>query len=77
MSMTRGDVVRFSKELMQKLQQYDVKLDDWKYMDMLDDYREMVAKGVKRSAVAIILAERYKMSERQVYNVLRRMKEPV
>lgn len=75
--MTRGEVVRFSKELMQKLQQCDVKLDDWKYVDLLDDYREMVAKGVKRSAVAVILAERYKMSERQVYNVLRRMKEPV
>lgn len=75
--MTRGEVVRFSKELMQKLQQCDVKLDDWKYVDLLDDYREMVGKGVKRSAVAAILAERYKMSERQVYNVLRRMKEPV
>lgn len=75
--MTREEVVRFSKELMQKLQECDVKLDDWRYVGMLDDYRDMKSEGVKCTAIVAILAERYGLSERQVYNVLKRMKEPV
>lgn len=75
--MTRGELVCFSKEVLQKMQQCDVKPDDWRYAEMLDEYKAMTEAGIKKTAVAAILAEHYNLSERQVYNILKRMQESV
>lgn len=71
------ELVSFNKELLQRLQKAGVKIDDWKYCDLYLDYTQMIAEGTKRTAIILILAQRYNLSERQVYNIIRHLQTPV
>lgn len=75
--MTRADLIEFNKELFQKLKRAGIKLEDYKYCDMYKDYVEMSHTGQSRKAVILTLAERYGITDRQVYNILRHMEKPV
>lgn len=75
--MIRAEIVDFNKELLQKLKKMGVKLTDYKYCDMYRDYMELIKTECNRKVVYLILAERYGVSDRQVYNIINHMKEPV
>lgn len=75
--MTRIDIVRFNKELFQKLQSTGIKIEDWRYVELYDEYERLLREGVKRTAVALILAAKYKLSERQVYNIVKHFKSSI
>jgi hypothetical protein len=75
--MKRIDLVEFNKELFQKLQRAGVKLEDYRYCDLYRDYRQMLSEGTKRTAVAVIVGERYNLSPRQVYNIINHLESPV
>lgn len=75
--MKRIDLIDFNKELFQKLQKAGVKLEDYKYCDLYKDYLQMLDEGIKRTAIAVILGERYGLSARQVYNIVKRLESPV
>lgn len=75
--MKRIELVQFNAELLQKLQKAGVKMDDWKHCDLFRDYTQMVKEGTKRTAIILILAKRYNLSERQVYNIIRHLQTPI
>lgn len=75
--MTRIDIVRFNKELFQRLQSTGIKIEDWRYVELYDEYERLLQEDVKRTAVALILAAKYKLSERQVYNIIKHLKTPI
>ena len=72
--MKRIELIKFNAEILQRLQENGIKLSEWQYVKLYEDYEQMIAEGVKRTAIAMILAERYSMSERQVYNVVKHLK---
>ena len=37
----------------------------------------MLSEGTKRTAVAVIVGERYNLSPRQVYNIINHLESPV
>lgn len=53
----------------------DVKLNDWKYVEMYEEYVLMRAEGVKYRAVIAILSEKYDVSEATVERVIRRFRK--
>lgn len=75
--MIRAEIIDFNKELLQKLKQAGVKLDDYKYCDIYRDYVEMSRTERSRKVVFLSLAERYGISDRQVYNIINHMQSPV
>lgn len=75
--MIRADLIEFNKELFQKLKQAGVKLGDYKYCDLYRDYVEMLRTEPNRKTVMLTLAQRYGITDRQVYNVVNHMKTPV
>lgn len=75
--MIRAELVEFNKELFQRLKQAGVKLDDYKYCDLYRDYVEMSHVEPCRKVIILTLAERYGITDRQVYNVIKHLQQPV
>ncbi len=48
-----------------------VRLDDTRYIDLFVDFNNMVGAGDKVSYAVAVLADRYGISERKVYSLLR------
>lgn len=75
--MTRAEIIEFNKELLQHLKEAGVKLEDYRYCDLYRDYTEMSRTERNRKVVFLTLAERYGISDRQVYNIANHMKSIV
>lgn len=71
--MKRLELVEFNKELLKKMQNAGVKIDDWKYIPMVKDYLKMVESGEKRTFAAMKVSDKYKVHPKTVYNVLKRL----
>jgi hypothetical protein len=72
--MIRAEIIEFNKELLQRLKEAGVKLEDYRYCDLYRDYTEMSRTERNRKVVFLTLAERYGISDRQVYNIVNHMK---
>lgn len=75
--MRRIDLVEFNKELLQKLNEAGIRLDDYKYCDLYRDYLKLSEAMKSRKAVILTLAERHHISDRQVYNILKHLEMSV
>lgn len=75
--MTRAEIIEFNKELLQRLKEAGVKLEDYRYCDLYRDYAEMSRTERNRKAVFLTLAQRYNISDRQVYNIVNHMKSVI
>ena len=75
--MIRAEIIEFNKELLQKLKEAGVKLEDYRYCDLYRDYMEMSRTERNRKVVFLTLAQRYGISDRQVYNIVNHMKSVV
>lgn len=75
--MIRAEIINFNKELLQKLKISGIKLEDYKYCDLYHDYVELSQKERNRKIVFITLAQRYHISDRQVYNIINHFKAPL
>ena len=72
--MTIYEILSFNKELLQRLTEYGIRAEDYRYVDLFRDFLEMVQEGNKTTYAVAILSEKYAMSERKVYDVLRRLR---
>lgn len=72
--MIRAEIIEFNKELLQKLKEAGVKLDDYRYCDLFRDYTKMSHTERNRKVIFLTLAERYGISDRQVYNIVNHLK---
>ena len=75
--MIIADLVIFNREILQKMKEAGVKLDDYKYCDIYRDYVEMSKTEKCRKVVILSLAERYMISDRQVYNIIKHLETPI
>ena len=71
--MKRLELVEFNGELLKKMQEVGVKMDDWKYVPMVREYLEMVGNGEKRTFATIKVADKYRVHPKTLYNVLKRL----
>lgn len=75
--MIRAELVEFNKELFQKMKQAGVKIEDYKYCDLYRDYVELSRAEHSRKVVFLTLAQRYNISDRQVYNIINHLQASV
>lgn len=75
--MIRAELIEFNRELFQRLKQAGIRLDDYKYCDLYRDYVELSQKESNRKVVFLTLAERYNITDRQVYNIINHMQKTV
>ena len=66
------ELINFNRELLKKLQDAGIRLDDAQYIDLYSDYVDMYQQGEKVSYIVAALSEKYAVSERKVYGLLKR-----
>lgn len=66
------EILNFNRELLKRLQQTGIRIKDVEYIDLYNDYRVMLDDGEKVSYIVATLADRYHVSERKVYTLIKR-----
>ena len=69
--MTVFEILKFNREILERLGRMGVRLDDTRYIDLFSEFCDMVNSGDKVSYAVAVLADRYGVSERKVYSLLR------
>lgn len=64
------ELLQFNKELLNRLCSAGIKPEDYKYADLFADYERLTREGEKKTYIVAILADKYSISERQVYAVI-------
>lgn len=70
--MTIFEILKFNRELLNRLRMSGIRLEDADYIDLFSDYNKMVASGDKVSYAVACLANNYRISERKVYMIIKR-----
>ena len=63
----------FSSEMLKRLHECGIRIDDYKYLHMLVEYEDMMLSGEKKTYVVASLSEKYGMCERKFYKVIARL----
>lgn len=71
------ELLTFNRELLKRFHSAGIKLEDYKYLDLYNEYTEAVARGEKVTYIVASLAGRYGISERQVYNLVGKFSQEV
>lgn len=66
------ELLNFNRELLKKLQEAGIRLEDARYIDLYMDYVRLLNQGDKVSYVVAVLSEKYSVSERKVYALVKR-----
>lgn len=60
--------------LLKTCRDIGIRVEDVQYIDLYNDYHTLRADGEKVSYIVAVLAERYGISERKVYTLIKRLK---
>lgn len=71
--MTVYEILNFNRELINRLSKIGLKPYDYKYIDLYSDYESMRSEGEKVTYIVSLLADRYAVSERKVYDLVKRL----
>ena len=71
--MTVYEALKLCGGVIERLEKAGVRPSDHKYVALFEDYRRAKQRGEKVSYIITCLAERYDMSERSVYDVVKRL----
>ena len=66
------DILKFNRELIKRLRTAGIRLEDEQFVDLYTDYTIMRQHGEKVSYIVAVLANRYDISERTVYSLVKR-----
>ena len=66
------DILKFNRELIKRLRTAGIRLEDEQFVDLYADYTIMRQHGEKVSYIVAVLGNRYDISERTVYSLVKR-----
>lgn len=66
------EVLKFNRELIKRLKIAGIRLEDEEFVDLYTDYTNLLKRGEKVSYIVALLSERYAVSERKVYMLIKR-----
>lgn len=66
------EILNFNRELLKRLQAAGIRLEDARYIALYADYTRLLDQGEKVSYAVAVLSEKYSVSERKVYALVKR-----
>lgn len=66
------EIVKINRELLKNLHTAGVRMEDTEYINLYADYHKLKENGEKVSYIVAVLADRYDISERTVYSLVKR-----
>ena len=70
-------VLYLIRDLAKSMSEIGVKMDDYKYIGLCQEYSELVTKGEKREYARAVLSRKYSVSESTVFRIITRMNKPI
>ncbi len=70
--MTVFEILNFNKELLNRLVSIGFRPDDCKYIELYAEYEQLRRNNEKVTYAVSVLATRYSISERKVYEIIKR-----
>ena len=70
--MTLFEALKFNREPLEMLISLGGKQDDLRFIDLYTEYEVMKKPGEKTTSAVAILPNKYSVSERKVYDVIKR-----
>ena len=61
--------------MLELMSQHDIKVSDYKYVDLYSDYVRMRKEGIKYIVVIMELSDKYNVSESTVKRVVKRFEK--
>ncbi len=71
--MTVFDILNLYQTPFRWMLKSGIHIEDVNYIDLYKDYSRMIAHGDKVAYVVAVLADKYQVSERKVYTLLKRL----
>ena len=71
--MTVLDILNLYQTPFRWMLKSGIHIEDVNYIDLYKDYSRMIAHGDKVTYVVAVLADKYQVSERKVYTLLKRL----
>lgn len=71
------EILKLGREILKTMSESGIKLDDYKYADMLQEYEKMRSDGEKYWYVIKCLSDRYNVSESKAIRIIRRLSKEV
>lgn len=68
------ELLKLNRELLKTFREAGIRLEDVMYIDLYNEFHAMHAQNLKVSYIVVTLAEKYNISERKVYDLVRRFK---
>lgn len=66
------EILKMSRISLEMLQKACISVKDCRFIELYDEYERMVSLGEKITYAVTILSEKYNISERQVYYIIRK-----
>jgi hypothetical protein len=70
--MTYYEILKLSKEPIDRLNSAGFRLEDCQYLALYEDYKRMHEAGDKMTYIVSVLHDRYHVCERKVYDLIKR-----
>jgi hypothetical protein len=73
--MTAFEILYFNREFINRLAVEGLKIEDCKYVDLYLEFERMRNNGDKVTYIVSFLSDKYSVSERKIYNVIKRFRK--
>lgn len=75
--MKAVEILRLGQEILKRMSECGIKVEDYKYADMFREYEDMRFRGEKYWYVISYLADKYNVSESKAVRIIRRLSKDV
>ncbi len=75
--MTRYEILKMNEQLFRLLNDNGIDTKDLQYIPMVEEFRKMKSKKHKVNYIVCFLSEKYDMSERGIYKIVKRFGERI
>jgi Mor family transcriptional regulator len=75
--MKAHELLSFNKELLGKIAGAGIRHDDYKHIELYNEYSALKERGEKVTYIVAHLSDKYRLSERFIYAFVARMKKEV
>ena len=69
------EILNFNKELLNRIRSIGIRLDDCQYIDLYNEYKTLQMQGEKITYIVSVLSDKYSVSERKVYAIIKHFKK--
>lgn len=66
------EAIKINEKFLKLMSKYGIKANDYKYIELYEDYKKMKAGGDKVTYISSVMSNKYGMSERSVFRIISR-----